>query len=211
MELRRSHVWIKKSPVKGQLSPSQYKCHYREGVWFYDKILPDKTHPDKIPLDKIPLGQNPPGQNPPIIFYIQYPLPPNSKHFLSESVHYFIRILKQWGIETFIACPWFFIFHANNERSKSTLVIRHFLLILGKVNTGFIWQWILTILTKFDGGYFSRFYQSLIKGCTNQCTDLKKVSRICFPDMSQLRLYRLSTLSLLTYSLTTVNKIYYCQ
>ena len=29
--------------------------------------------------------------------------------------------------------------------------------------------------------------------------------------MSQLRLYRLSTLSLLTHSLTTVNKIYYCQ
>ena len=37
-----------------------------------------------------------------------------------------------------------------------------------KANTGFIWQWMPTILTKFDGGYFSRFYQSLIKGCTNQ-------------------------------------------
>ena len=36
-----------------------------------------------------------------------------------------------------------------------------------KVNTGFIWQWILTILTKSDGGYFSRFYQSMIKSCTN--------------------------------------------
>ena len=43
-----------------------------------------------------------------------------------------------------------------------------------KINTGFIWKWILTILTKFDGGYFSRFYQSLIKGCTNQCTDWKR-------------------------------------
>ena len=31
------------------------------------------------------------------------------------------------------------------------------------------------------------------------------------PNISQLRLYRLSTLSLLTYSLTTVNKICYCQ
>ena len=32
-----------------------------------------------------------------------------------------------------------------------------------------------------------------------------------FPDMSQPRLYRHITLSLLTHSLTTVNKIYYCQ
>ena len=57
------------------------------------------------------------------------------------------RLRVHWGsrwLEKFGA-----IFHVNNERPK----------------------WILTILTKFDGGYFSRFYQSLIKGCTNQCTD----------------------------------------
>ena len=57
---------------------------------------PGQNPPDKIPLDEIPLGQNPPGQNPPgqnppgqnppIIFYVQYPLPPYSKHFLSEPV-----------------------------------------------------------------------------------------------------------------------------
>ena len=81
---------------------------------------------------------------------------------------------SRW-LEKFGALFWegFFgtIFHVSNERSKSTLIVRHFLLIL--TNTGFIWQWILTIWTKFDGGYFSRFYQSLIKGCTNQCIDWK--------------------------------------
>ena len=66
--------------------------------------------PDKIPPGQNPTGQNRPGQNPPITFYIKYsppppPLPSNSKHFLSESVHYFIRILKHWGIEMFTACP----------------------------------------------------------------------------------------------------------
>ena len=45
----------------------------------------------KSPRTKSPSGQNlrrqnPLGQNPPIIFYIQYPLPPNSKYFLSDSV-----------------------------------------------------------------------------------------------------------------------------
>ena len=46
-----------------------------------------------------------------------------------------------------------------------------------KVNTGFIWQWILRILPKFYGGYFSRFYLSLIKGFITWPTHTDRVSR----------------------------------
>ena len=63
------------------------------------------------------------------------------------------------------------IFHVKNGEIEIYTSRSSFPFDTRKVNTGFIWQWTLTILTKFDGGYFSRFYQSLIKGCTNQCTD----------------------------------------
>ena len=57
-------------------------------------------------------------------------------------------LAKQWEIEIY------------TRRSSFAFDTR-------KVNTGFIWQWILTILTTFYGGYFSRFYKKLIKGYTN--------------------------------------------
>ena len=65
------------------------------------------------------------------------------------------------------------IFHFSCKQCEIEIYPRHssFPFDTRKVNTGFIWQWILTILTKFDGGYFSRFYQSLTKGFNNQCTD----------------------------------------
>ena len=79
-----------------------------------------------------------------------------------------VRIVQKNLPLNFGGIFWLHFFQANNEiytrRSSFPFDTR-------KVNTGFIWQWILTILTKFYGGYFSRFYKSLIKGCTNQCTD----------------------------------------
>ena len=132
------------------------------------------------------------------------------------------RLRVHWGwhwLEKFGAKFWRdFWRHFSSKQWEIEIYTRRssFPFDTRKVNTGFIWQWILTILTKFYGGYFSRFYKSLIKRLYESMHWLKKVSWICFPDMSQLRLYWHSTLSLLTHSLThllllikyiTVNKI----
>ena len=116
------------------------------------------------------LGQNPldnpPGQHRPL--YSMYNIP-------------FSQILNIFWLSQCIILYGFW----NNGGSKCSLLVFDFLFFMQtmsdrnlhssfvffytrKANTGFIWQWMPTILTKFDGGYFSRFYQSLIKGCTNQ-------------------------------------------
>ena len=90
------------------------------------------------------------------------------------------RLRVHWGshwLEKFGAKFWRdFWRHLSSKQWEIEIYTRRssFPFDTRKVNTGFIWQWILTILTKFYGGYFSRFYKSLIKSCTNQCTDWKR-------------------------------------
>ena len=138
--------------------------------WGVSKLTQTKLRIGQDGLQTVVLG-NGPKQDcfPPLPLYYMDSETMGDRNVRCLSLTGYYRLRVHWGshwLEKFGAKFWrdflapFFkqtmrdrILHSRSSFPSDTR----------KVNTGFIWQWILTILTKFYGGYFSRFYKSLIK------------------------------------------------